>query len=200
MKHIVKGSLFIVNLNDLDSSFIKQLVYDAKTQILSVVLKSDNTYNYEKVPLEVFVEFSTTNSFGSFYNSEIKNKYKHLEMAKNGSSNQPERINKAGNHKRFIRMSLDVTKINKDWLYVSKDTGAVYLKATLCMLPDGEVDKYGQLGFIAQEVPREIAKEDKKVRGEILGNAEELEWAKREDEKAELVSEDDKDELNDLPF
>src|SRR5580765_6405396 len=113
MKQTVRGTLFIIELNDLDSAFIREILYDAKTEVLSVVLKNENTYNYQKVPFEIFVEFSTSNSFGSFYNSNIKNKFKHLIMAKE-KGNQPNRINKAGDFKRYIRMSLDLTKLNKE--------------------------------------------------------------------------------------
>jgi hypothetical protein len=207
MKQTVKGTLFILELNELDSSFIKQIVYDAKTDGLSVVLKNQSVYNYKNVPMETFLEFSTTNSFGSFYNSNIKNKFKHVIMAKE-NSNQPKRINKAGNFKRYIKMSIDVTKLNKDWFYFSRDEDgnikAVYAKITLCMLPDGETDKYGQLGFIVQDVPADVMKEapaNAKPRGEILGNGEELEW-KREEEKVERVTtaEEADDILDDLPF
>ena len=214
MKQTVKGTLFVIELNELDSSFISQVVYDAKTEILSVVLKNENVYNYAKFPLETFVEFSTSNSFGSFYNSQIKNKFKHLKqsnMAEKG--NQPEKINRAGKHKRYIRMSIDVTKLNKKWFYTSKDEDgnvkAVYAKTTLCMLPDGEVDKYGQLGFIAQEIPAEIAKaerdlpKEQKSKGEIVGNGEELDW-KRDEPKMELVNQEaeegEEDVLDTLPF
>jgi hypothetical protein len=216
MKQTIKGTLFIIELNELDSSFISQIVYDGKTEILSVVLKNENVYNYEKVPLEIFVEFSSSNSFGSFYNENIKNKFKHLNlknMAKeeNGNKkNQPNRINKAGDFKRYIKMSIDVKKLNKDWFFVSRDketdeVKAVYLKMTLCMQPDGEVDKYGQLGFIVQDVPQEISKAEKDLpknersKGEILGNAEELEWVRAE-EKTELVNSDDEDIMEGLPF
>jgi len=208
MKQTVKGTLFIIELNNLDSAFITEVVYDAKTEILSVVLKNSSVYNYKDVPMETFLEFSTSNSFGSFYNSNIKNKFKHLIMAKE-SSNQPTRINKAGNFKRYIKMSIDVTKLNKDWFYISRDeetdeVKAVYAKITLCMLPDGEIDKYGQLGFVVQDVPADVMKEapaNAKPRGAILGNGEELEWKKQE-EKVERVTtaEEADDILDDLPF
>lgn len=207
MKQTVKGTLFVIELNELDSSFISSIIYDAKAETLSVLLKNENVYNYKDVPLETFVEFSTCNSFGSFYNSNIKNKFKHVIMADNGKANKPNKINKAGDHKRYIKMSLDLKKVNKDWLYITKDDEgeikAIYLKCTLCMLPDGTVDKYGQLGFVAQEVPVDVLKDapvNAKPRGEILGNGEELEWTKRDEDVAQVVTAEDKDELDDLPF
>lgn len=207
MKQVIKGTLFIIELNDLDSAFIRQIIYDSKNEMLSVVLKNKNVYNYINVPIEVFVEFSVSKSFGSFYNNNIKNKFKHLTMAEKANSSgkqQPNRINKAGDFKRFIRMSIDVTKLKKDWFYVSKNedgsTKAVYLKMTLMMLPDGETDKFGQLGFIVQDVPKEIFEQDRKAKGDILGNAEELEW-KKEEEKVELISNDEDDDImSGLPF
>jgi len=207
VKQTVQGTLFILEMNSLDSSFISQVVYDAKTEILSVVLKNDSTYNYKDFPLETFVEFSVAKSFGGFYNSEIKNKFKKLNSTKMAekNGNQPNRINKAGDFKRYIRMSIDVTKLNKDWFYVSKNEDgsvkAVYAKVTLVMQPDGVVDKYGSLGFIVQEIPKEVAKENKDLKGPILGNGEELEW-KREEEKVERVtdSEEADDIMEGLPF
>jgi hypothetical protein len=211
MKQTVKGALFIIELNSLDSSFISQIVYDADALILSIVLRNKAVYNYAKVPLEVFIEFSSSNSFGSFYNSQIKNKYKHLnlnQMAKE-NGNQPKKINKAGDFKRYIKMSIDVTKLKKEWFYTSRDDDgnikAVYAKVTLCMLPDGETDKYGGLGFIVQDVPAEVTKaekdlpKDQRSRGEILGNGEELEW-EREKEVVTKVTEEELDELDTLPF
>ena len=199
MKQTVSDGLFIIELNDYDSTFIRQILYDARNEHLSVVLKGDSVYNYAQVPLETFIEFSTCNSFGSFYNSNIKQKFPTMANEKSNSSNQPTRINKAGNHKRYIRMSLDVKKINKDWLYVA-ESGAVYLKATLVMLPDGTIDQYGQLGFVAQEVPKEVYQNDKKAKGEILGNAEEIEW-KKDEEKVKLIDKvNDSEVLDDLPF
>jgi hypothetical protein len=213
MKQTIKGTLFILELNELDSTFIKTIVYDAKSEVLSVVLQNDNTYNYDKVPLEIFLDFQASNSFGSYYNSNIKNKFKHLNLTKMAESNgnKPNKINKAGDFKRYIKLQIDVTKLKKDWFYVSKDeqTGevkAIYAKLTLAMLPDGTVDKYGQLGFIVQDVPADIAKENKDnkdIKGPILGNGEELEWNKRE-EKIERVNtsvgSDEEDELDKLPF
>jgi KTSC domain len=199
MKQTVNGTLFIIELNQLDSSFLSQIVYDAKTEVLSVVLKNENVYNYANVPLETFVEFSTTNSFGSFYNSNIKSKFKHMaNEVKSSGKQQPNKINKAGDFKRFIKMSIDLTKINKTWLYKG-ETGALYLKLTLMLLPDGEVDRFGNLGMIVQDTPAEVAKADKSAKGEILGNGQELEWTKQE-EKVEKITEEDADILDGLPF
>jgi hypothetical protein len=216
MKQTVSGSLFILEFNKLDSSFIKTVAFDGKTEILSVVLQNDNTYNYQKVPFETFIEFSSAASPGSFYNNNIKNKFSHLNLTKMAEKkgNQPNRINKASKDKRFIKMSIDVSKLKREWFYISKDKETdeikgVYAKLTLSMLPDGEVDKYGQLGFIVQDVPQEISKaemdkpKNERTRGEILGNAEELEWA-REETKLTAVTDIDSEEADDildnLPF
>ena len=212
MKQTVKGNLFVLELNELDSAFISQIVYDAKNEVLSVVLKNENVYNYQKVPMEVFLEFSTANSFGSFYNSEIKSKFKHLTMANETAkkTNQPNKINKAGKHNRYIKQKIDLMKLNKDWFFIKRDDDgnvkAIYADITLFMKPDGEVDKYGQLGFIKQDVPAEVIKSAResagpKPEGAIIGNAEELEWVKQdESEGAELVTEEDEDAMEGLPF
>jgi hypothetical protein len=199
MRETVNGSLFIQEYNEHEASFIYKIVYDARKEILSVVMRNETVYNYAKVPMETFVEFTVTKSKGGYYNNNIKSKFKHLIMAKEETTKkQPNKINKAGDFKRFIKMSIDVTKINKAWLYKS-DKGAVYLKCTLMMLPDGEVGKYGQLGMVVQDTPAEIAKVDKEARGEILGNGEELEWT-REEEKVERITAEDEDIMGELPF
>lgn len=113
---------------------------------------------------------------------------------------RPKGINKASDKKRFIKLNMDVTKINKDWLHVGKD-GAVYLNCTLHLMPDGTVDKYENLGFITQDVPKSVYENDKEAKGEILGNGSELDFKSPRlqpgEETGQLLSTGDAD---DLPF
>lgn len=87
-------------------------------------------------------------------------------------------VNKHSDKKRFIKMRLNVLKINKEWLFQGQE--GVYADITLVLLPDGTVDKYGHCGMITQDVPKEVYKENKDTQGEILGNG--FEFAPRAQE------------------
>lgn len=193
MKKTVVDGNFIIFLNEKESSFITQINYKPREEVLSIVMKDTTAHIYKNVPIEVFFEFQLQKSFGGYYNSNIKSKFQKMAEEKK----QPDRINKAKKEKRFIKLDIDVTKIDKSWLYKG-EKGGVYLKMTLHMLPDGEVDRYGRLGFITQDVPIELAKKDKELKGEILGNGEELEWVKQEEKKTLVDSA--ADIMDDLPF
>lgn len=67
-----------------------------------------------------------------------------------------------------IAIKIDVTKINKDRLFVGKN-GAKYLDAILIETPDS---KYGDSHMIVQSVSKEERQAG--VRGAILGNAKTL--------------------------
>ena len=67
----------------------------------------------------------------------------------------------------IIQLKIDVTKIDKNRLFKSDKTGAIYLDATL-MLKDQD-DQYGNRGMIVESVSKEERKQG--VRGNILGNA-----------------------------
>ena len=120
-------------------------------------------------------------------------------------ANLPNKINKSSSAKRFIKLDIDVTSIDKSWFYVTQGRDGskpkVFLKATLMMLPDGETDRFGNLGMIIQDVPMEVHKVDKTKKGNILGNACELEWSSGSSEEAILVKPEAIDEIaDDLPF
>jgi len=192
MRQTVNDGVFSIWVDEQRSSFISIIKYDANNETLSLCFKDGTVHRYMAVPLATFLEFSLTRSFGSFYNSNIKNKFKTMA---NGEKKQPKRINVAKKERRYIDLDIDLKKINKDWLHVSEKTGAIYLKMVLFMLPDGEVDKYGRLGFIKQRVPEGIEE-----RGEIIGNGEELEWSREEDVTVVASKIPQKDWADDLPF
>jgi len=69
-------------------------------------------------------------------------------------------------------LKIDVTKINKDYLFKTKDKedgtkGATYLDCAIHENKDG-VDQYGNAGFITQSVSKELR--EKGVKGPIIGN------------------------------
>jgi len=192
MRQTVDNGIFTIWIDEQRSSFITLIRYDAHNETLSLCFKNETVHQYMAVPLETFMDFSIARSFGSFYNSSIKNKFKTMA---NGEKKQPKRINQAKKERRYIDLDIDLKKINKDWLHVSEKTGAIYLKMVLFMLPDGEVDKYGRLGFIKQRVPEGV-----EARGEIIGNGEELEWSREEDVTVVASKIESKDWVDDLPF
>lgn len=203
MTQDVKGDLYIMQLNELDSSFIKYICYNVKTKDLELTLNGIGNRIYVDFPFELFMDFSSCGSFGSFYHQNIKDKFKFKITKMDNQKNKPKGINKAKKEKRFIDLDVQVSKINKRFLFVSQKTGEVYLKMRLHMLPDGEVDKFENLGFITQNVPNDLWKADKDLKGEILGNGKEIEWENKgsDAQSARTMTEDEVNDLgDDLPF
>lgn len=66
-------------VNTSKSSWIKKAnYYSCDNKIGFFVLKTDKkNYVFEKVPVSVWEQFKNADSFGKFYNSNIRNKY-HL--------------------------------------------------------------------------------------------------------------------------
>lgn len=61
----------------VDSSNIEQIGYDSDAMELHVLfIGSPDLYVYLEVPLQVFEEFRSADSKGSFLNREIKNVYR----------------------------------------------------------------------------------------------------------------------------
>lgn len=154
---------------------------------------------YIGVDIEMFSAFSASTSLGKFYLTYIKPNYK---LKNTNFMAQPKGINKSKDKKRFIKMRVNVLEINKDWLFVGKN--GTYLDLTLMLLPDGEVDKYENLGMVVQDVPQEIYKKDKKAQGPILGNGKELEWEGASGESSPggggTLASGDNGANDDLPF
>jgi len=68
----------------------------------------------------------------------------------------------------MIKISIDVTKINKERLFVGKN--GKYLNAVL--IENRAPDKYGNDGFISEDVSKEERAEG--VKGTIIGNFKNL--------------------------
>lgn len=203
MKQVVEGSVFTMFLNKYDSSFVNRAEYDAKLHILSIGLNGIGLRSFANVPMEVFMEFSLSNSYGSFYHSNIKNNYKMAKTQKQEEApvqqkRLPKKINKSSDEYRWIELDIDIDKIDRKFLVVGAKSGHRYLKCKLRMEPDGDVDKYGNLGFISQTVPTEVYKKDKTIKGEILGNACEIQWDAPQEEETRSATKDDL--ADDLPF
>jgi len=210
-------------IEDIESSLIKCIEYDPDSRELRIGFRKYfvDEFVYVDVPFNYFEEFAnpTGKSHGQFYLQMIKPKFKIKQKPTNMANSEapakkrPVTVNyEQGTQKRYIRMSIDVTKINKA-LLVQSDKGNVYLQVTLQMLPEGKMDKYNNLGMITQDVPNEIFQKEKhlpvaqRTQGVILGNGAEFERKVPDgtpgDVQGTLLSPDNeevKDVLDDLPF
>ena len=60
---------------DANSSFIDTVGYDSDTQTLGVKFLNGDTFNYHGVPIEVYQEFKSASSKGSYFHSNVKDVY-----------------------------------------------------------------------------------------------------------------------------
>lgn len=158
------------------STLIKAIDYEPYTETLTVYFKHYYTEKliHQNVTSDYYTELITAKSIGKFYIQYIKPNFK-IKFMSTETKNKPKGVNKHSDKKRFIKMRLKVGEIKKEWMFVGEK--GVYLDITLMMLPDGDVDQYENLGMVVQDVPESVYKTDKKIKGAILGNAKELEWA-----------------------
>ena len=70
-----------------DSTVISRVYYDRKTQTLDAVFPgSGKRYRYSDVPIEVFVDFVLSDSYGKFFGTNIRDKFGYrLVRVKAGS-------------------------------------------------------------------------------------------------------------------
>lgn len=182
----MQSDVFILDINEARSGLISKVEYDLSNQLLSVSLRyKTHPLEYVNVPRVYFEALCSSESIGKYYLNNIKSKFKLRKMSE---KQMPKGINVAKDEVRWIDISIDVQKILKEWL-VQGEKG-VYLNMKLRMLPDGKVDNYECLGFIAQTIPKEVynaAESEKKgsgrdIKAPILGNAKELQWGERDTE------------------
>jgi len=170
-------NIIIVEINEHRSSIIRKLIYNEDQCLLTVYFRSYFTdhLTYSGVSRNHFDEFYRQKSVGKYYLHYIKPNF--LLTKRESMSQEKKRMptkNLASNQMRFIDMSLNVKDIVKAWIHAGEKGD--YLNITLCMKPDGELDEYGNLGFVTQKVPTSIYKADKTAKGPILGNACEIDW------------------------
>lgn len=186
------------------SSLISEIYYDEESCVLTVHFLKGYYLPYQThvgVSLKCFLNFGEVKSVGSYYLNFINKKFKIMADKK-----RPKTINECSGKVRYLECSMDVTKIRKDWL-IQGEKGGVYLNFKFRMLPNGEVDRFGNLAMLTQKVPADIVKaekdldKDQKTSGPILGNACEFEPFKPEgtpgDDSGEKVTEE---AMDDLPF
>lgn len=192
-------SFYEMNFELTDSSLLKSVSYD--DELLELTLEFRETYFKEKeVFIEVypldFTQFTQAKSFGKYYLNFIKSHFKLKKMAK---GEKPVGVNKASSAKRFIELEIDVKKINKDWLRID-EKGRVWMTMVLGLLPDGEVNQYGQLGAVSQKVPTDKWKADNELKDIILGNGMEKQWGNKESTPSSNSAAGVTEPLDDLPF
>lgn len=197
------------------SSLITHVHYDIETYELTVFFNPKyfiKQITHLNCPPDYFDAFVKANSVGKFYLDYIKPNLKIKTMA-DESKKLPTK-NRASSKTRQIDMDIDLNSLNKDWFWVgekiNEKTGKVRViaKIRLLLKPDGEIDKYGNLGMVVQQVPSELYKKEKnlpdeqKSKGNILGNGSEIDWdAVNGGPAAENVSMGASSEvLDDLPF
>lgn len=148
---------------DVPSSLIREIYWNDESEELTVVFRKFYVpyFVHCGVARKDYNRFIGAESVGNYYLSYIKNKFK--------MANAPKGINIAKAEKRFINIRIDVSKINKNLIFSGSKGN--YLDLCLHMLPDGEVDKFENLGFITQSKPK-----DSKEETQILGNAKENLW------------------------
>lgn len=162
----------MIELPDINSTLIKSISYDELKAEITIRFKKYfvDELTYVDFDYEYFEKLLDQLSVGKFYLNFIKPNFK----LKNNYMAQPKGINKAKKEKRFIQMRINVTAFNKDYFFQGEK--GTYADITLHLAPDGETDQYGNLGMITQDIPYKLKKEDKNLRGAILGNGRESDW------------------------
>lgn len=164
-----------------NSTLLKRVIYNYDSEEMVVFFVNDKYYTdnitYIGVPSILFeeMELNRLNSYGKFYLQQIKPNFKTKKKQFMSENNMPKGVNNASDKQRIISLRINLSKVNKEWLFKGKE-GDIYLDATMLMKPDGEVDKYENLGMVIQKVPTDVYKKDKTIKGEILGNARENQW------------------------
>ncbi len=180
----------------IESSLIKELVYDAVTMELTVRFKKYyvDEITYVDVPKDKFTDFLFADSYGRFYIKLIKQRFKE----KTDDMAEKKAIDKV------IQMKVKVNLLKKEWFFIGK-SGDVY--ADLTILYHEDKDQYGCNGMIVQDVPSKVYKEQPSLKGPILGNCATKVKKTEIDQEAlpgaesgELVTDQNSQAFDDLPF
>lgn len=69
-----------MNRTPVNSTAIGSIGYEAETLTLEVELSSGRVYQYFDVPEAVFLDFMNASSHGRYYNQNIKNDYRYVQL------------------------------------------------------------------------------------------------------------------------
>lgn len=174
---------------ECESSLISHFTWNEDKELTFYFRKYyTDKITYKDVLYQMVEELQLAPSVGKFYLQYIKPYFKQktnnamADVLTNVRGEGWNKINKASSEVRYLDASISVGKglINKDWLR-TLENGDIMLDLKIRLMPDGTVDKYGNLAMISQKVPKFITDAEKdlpneqKSRGNILGNACEFE-------------------------
>jgi len=75
----------------MPSTAIRNIFYDQSKSALWVTFVTGRRYVYDDVPQDVFDAFTTAPSRGTFFNTEIRDKYGFREVTREGSGGDRKR-------------------------------------------------------------------------------------------------------------
>lgn len=78
IKEEIKGTKII---NEIDSSNLVKTEYDTETNILVAEFKNQVKYEYENVPHQLYTQFRSAPSQGSFFNKNIAKTFKYKKLS-----------------------------------------------------------------------------------------------------------------------
>lgn len=64
----------------VNSSDLKSVGYDEKSQILEIEFNNGGVYIYSKVPQKVYEQLMGASSHGKFFHANIKNKFTYKKL------------------------------------------------------------------------------------------------------------------------
>lgn len=65
--------------SSVKSTNLKSVEYNSVTKILTILFNTDRTYQYLGVPQIVYTKLLSAKSKGTYFNNNIKNRYKYKE-------------------------------------------------------------------------------------------------------------------------
>lgn len=65
----------------MPSTVIKHFSYDAPSRTLAVIFTTGRRYRFHDVPLETFEAMKAAFAKGSFFNRQVRGRYRHTEEA-----------------------------------------------------------------------------------------------------------------------
>ena len=77
-KEEIKGTKI---LNEIESSNLIKTEYDTETKKLVAEFKNGMIYEYEDVPHQIYTQFRSAKSQGSFFNSQISKVFKYIKIS-----------------------------------------------------------------------------------------------------------------------
>lgn len=80
MEEKINKKLHNAEAIEVESSVIKKIVYNDKTQTLYILFKNTHIYKYINVSIEIIKEFISAESKGKYFNKNIKKKYLSVQI------------------------------------------------------------------------------------------------------------------------